>query len=92
MDFELRQSLINTRRTIEGLLTDIDNIITIKEGEKPSFKELAEQNLDEVSTKVFNVPGKKIRGRATLTDGEAKSLQRLFVDPNNVRKLIKTIK
>ena len=27
MDFELRQNLINTRRTIEGLLTDIDNII-----------------------------------------------------------------
>ena len=31
MDFELRQSLINTRRTIEGLLTDIDNIIRINE-------------------------------------------------------------
>ena len=32
---------------------------------------------------------KNIRGNATLTDGEAKSLQRLFVAPDNVRKLIK---
>ena len=85
------EKLIDSRTFGPATDVSIDNIVTIKEGEKPSFRELAEQNLDEVSTKVFNVPGKKIRGRATLTDGEAKSLQRLFVDPNNVRKLIKTM-
>lgn len=83
--------LIDSRTFGPAADVSIDNIVTIKEGEKPSFRELAEQNLDEVSTKVFNVPGKKIRGNVTLTDGEAKSLQRLFVDPNNVRKLIKTM-
>ena len=30
-------------------------------------------------------------GGATLTDAEAKSLQRLFVAPDDVRKLIKTM-
>jgi hypothetical protein len=85
------KKLIDSRTFGPAAGVSIDNIVTIKQGEKPSFRELAEQNLDEVSTKVFNVPGKKIRGRATLTDGEAKSLQRLFVDPNNVRKLIKTM-
>ena len=28
MDLDLRESLLNTRRTIEGLITDIDNMIT----------------------------------------------------------------
>ena len=72
------EKLIDSRTFGPAADVSIDNIVTIKKGEKPSFRELAEQNLDEVSTKVFNVPGKKIRGRATLTDGEAKSLQRLF--------------
>jgi hypothetical protein len=85
------RKLIDSRTFGPAAGVSIDNIVTIKQGEKPSFRELAEQNLDEVSTKVFNVPGKKIRGNATLTDAEAKSLQRLFVDPNNVRKLIKTM-
>ena len=85
------RKLIDSRTFGPAASASIDNIVTIKQGEKPSFRELAEQNLDEVSTKVFNVPGKKIRGNATLTDAEAKSLQRLFVDPNNVRKLIKTM-
>jgi len=85
------RKLIDSRTFGPAAGVSIDNVVTIKQGEKPSFRELAEQNLDEVSTKVFNVPGKKIRGRATLTDAEAKSLQRLFVDPNNVRKLIKTM-
>ena len=85
------RKLIDSRTFGPAADVSIDDIVTIKQGEKPSFRQLAEQNLDEVSTKVFNVPGKKIRGNATLTDGEAKSLQRLFVDPNNVRKLIKTM-
>ncbi len=91
------QAEVVTRKPIDSRTfgpaagVSIDDIVTIKQGQKPSFRELAEQNLDEVSTKVFNVPGKKIRGNATLTDAEAKSLQRLFVDPNNVRKLIKTM-
>jgi hypothetical protein len=85
------RKLIDSRTFGPAANVRIDDIVTIKQGEKPSFRELAEQNLDEVSMKVFNVPGKKIRGNATLTDSEAKSLQRLFVDPNNVRKLIKTM-
>ena len=85
------RKLIDSRTFGPAANVSIDDIVTIKQGEKPSFRELAEQNLDEVSAKVFNVPGKKIRGNATLTDGEAKSLQRLFVAPDNVRKLIKTM-
>ena len=85
------RKLIDSRTFGPAANVRIDDIVAIKQGEKPSFRELAEQNLDEVSIKVFNVPGKKIRGNATLTDSEAKSLQRLFVDPNNVRKLIKTM-
>ena len=85
------RKLIDSRTFGPAANVSIDDIVTIKQGEKPSFRELAEQNLDEVSTKVFNVPGKKIRGKATLTDREAKSLQRLFVAPDNVRKLIKTM-
>ena len=44
-----------------------------------------------MSTELFNVPGKKIKGGATLKDSEAKSLQALFINPNNVRKLFKTM-
>ena len=83
--------LIDSRKFGPATRVDIDNIVTIEKGARPSFRELTEQNLDEVSNKVFNVPGKKIRGKETLTDAEAKSLQRLFVDPNNIRKLIKTM-
>ena len=34
---------------------------------------------------------RKIKGGATLRDSEAKSLQALFINPNNVRKLFKTM-
>ena len=55
------------------------------------IKQLADKFIEPVSMELFDVPGKKIQGKATLTDAEAKSLQRLFVSPDNVRKLIKTM-
>ena len=55
------EKLIDSRTFGPAADVSIDNIVTIKKGEKPSFRELAEQNLDEVSTKVFNVPGKKTK-------------------------------
>ena len=72
-------------------VNEISKIVKVKEGKAPSYKDLTNEFLDEVSMEVFNVPGKKMAGRATLTDAEAKSLQRLFVSPDNVRKLIKTM-
>ena len=69
----------------------ISNIVEVEEGQRPTYKELTEKFIDPVSMELFEVPGKKIQGKATLTDTEAKSLQRLFVSPDNVRKLIKTM-
>ena len=70
---------------------EISSIVEVKEGERPTYKQLADNFIEPVSMELFNVPGKKIQGKATLTDAEAKSLQRLFVSPDNVRKLIKTM-
>jgi len=70
---------------------EIDEIVQVEEGERPTYKELTNKYLDEVSMELFNVPGKKIKGGATLKDSEAKSLQALFINPNNVRKLFKTM-
>ena len=69
----------------------ISDIVTIEQGQKPTYKELTEEFIDPVSVELFDVPGRKIQGKATLSDTEAKSLQRLFVSPDNVRKLIKTM-
>ena len=69
----------------------VSNIVTVEEGKAPTYKELTEEFIEPVSVELFNVPGRKIQGKATLTDTEAKSLQRLFVSPDNVRKLIKTM-
>ena len=69
----------------------ISDIVNVEKGKRPTYKELTEEFIDPVSVELFNVPGKKIQGKATLTDAEAKSLQRLFVSPDNVRKLIKTM-
>ena len=69
----------------------ISDIVNVEKGQRPTYKELTEEFIDPVSVELFNVPGKKIQGKATLTDAEAKSLQRLFVSPDNVRKLIKTM-
>ena len=90
-DQPIRAKLIDSRKFGPAANVNIDDVVVVKKGARPSFRELAEQNLDEVSTLVFDVPGNKIRGKATLTDAEAKSLQRLFVDPNNIRKLIRTM-
>jgi len=70
---------------------EIDKIVQVEEGERPTYKELTNKYLDEVSMELFDVPGKKIKGGATLKDSEAKSLQALFINPNNVRKLFKTM-
>ena len=70
---------------------EVDQIVKVEKGERPTYKELTSKYLDEVSTELFNVPGKKIKGGATLKDSEAKSLQALFINPNNVRKLFKTM-
>ena len=72
-------------------INEISKIVEVEEGERPSYKDLANKYLDQVSMELFNVPGKKIKGGATLKDSEAKSLQALFVNPNNIRKLIKTM-
>ena len=69
----------------------ISNIVEVEDGERPTYKQLADKFIEPVSMELFSVPGKKIQGRATLTDAEAKSLQRLFVSSDNVRKLIKTM-
>ncbi len=42
MDLDLRQSLLNTRRTIEGLITDIDDMITRSQ----NINNLQRNNLD----------------------------------------------
>ena len=83
--------LIDSRKFGPAANVNINDVVVVEKGARPSFRELAEQNLDKVSTLVFDVPGNKVRGNATLTDAEAKSLQRLFVDPNNVRQLIRTM-
>ena len=70
---------------------EISNIVKVKDGERPTYKQLADNFIEPVSMELFDVPGKKIQGKATLTDAEAKSLQRLFVSSDNVRKLIKTM-
>jgi len=70
---------------------EISKIVKVEKGERPSYKDLANKYLDQVSMELFNVPGKKIKGGATLKDSEAKSLQALFINPNNVRKLFKTM-
>jgi len=70
---------------------EISKIVEVEKGERPSYKDLANKYLDQVSMELFNVPGKKIKGGATLKDSEAKSLQALFINPNNVRKLFKTM-
>ena len=70
---------------------EISKIVEVEDGERPTYKQLADKFIEPVSMELFNVPGKKIQGKATLTDAEAKSLQRLFVSPDNVRKLIKTM-
>jgi hypothetical protein len=72
-------------------INEISKIVEVEEGERPSYKDLANKYLDQVSMELFNVPGKKIKGGADLTDAQAKSLQALFVNPNNIRKLIKTM-
>jgi len=72
-------------------VNEISSIVEIEDGERPTYKQLADKFIEPVSIELFDVPGKKIQGKATLTDAEAKSLQRLFVSPDNVRKLIKTM-
>jgi len=72
-------------------VNEISDIVTVEEGKRPTYKELTEEFIEPVSVELFDVPGRKIQGKATLTDTEAKSLQRLFVSPDNVRKLIKTM-
>jgi hypothetical protein len=70
---------------------EVSSIVQVEDGERPTYKQLADKFIEPVSMELFNVPGKKIQGKATLTDAEAKSLQRLFVSPDNVRKLVKTM-
>ncbi len=72
-------------------VNEVSDIVTVEEGKRPTYKELTEEFIEPVSVELFDVPGRKIQGKATLTDTEAKSLQRLFVSPDNVRKLIKTM-
>ena len=69
----------------------ISNIVNIEKGAKKTYKELTNEFLDVVSKEVFDISGKRISGKVTLTSPEAKKLQRLFVDADNVKKLIKTM-
>jgi hypothetical protein len=79
------------------ILETVENIIDIKEGERPNFKSLNNKNFDKVSEAIFGISGKKARGNATLKydksggSSEANSLQNVFKNDSDVRKFIKTM-
>ena len=80
-----------------SILEAVENVIDIKEGERPNFKSLNNKFFDKVSEAIFGISGKKARGNATLKydksggSSEANSLQNVFKNDSDVRKFIKTM-
>jgi hypothetical protein len=80
-----------------SILEAVEDVIDIKEGERPNFKSLNNKFFDKVSEAIFGISGKKARGNATLKydksggSSEANSLQNVFKNDSDVRKFIKTM-
>ena len=80
-----------------AILEAVENVIEVKETERPNFKSLNNKYFDKVSEVIFGISGKKTRGNASLKydksggSSEANSLQNVFKNDNDVRKFIKTM-
>jgi hypothetical protein len=80
-----------------SILEAVEDVIDIKEGERPNFKSLNNKFFDKASEAIFGISGKKARGNATLKydksggSSEANSLQNVFKNDSDVRKFIKTM-
>jgi hypothetical protein len=79
------------------ILEAVENVIEVKESERPNFKSLNNKYFDKVSEAIFGINGKKTRGNASLKydksggSSEANSLQNVFKNDNDVKKFIKTM-
>ena len=80
-----------------AILEAVENVIEVKESERPNFKSLNNKYFDKVSEAIFGINGKKTRGNASLKydksggSSEANSLQNVFKNDNDVKKFIKTM-
>jgi hypothetical protein len=80
-----------------AVLEAVENVIEVKETERPNFKSLNNKYFDKVSEVIFGISGKKTRGNASLKydksggSSEANSLQNVFKNDNDVKKFIKTM-
>ena len=79
---------------------DLDNIVQVKDADRPNFKSLNNKYFNEVAENLFGIEGKKVRGNASLkyggtktdpTSSEANTLQNVFKNSENVRSFIKTM-
>ena len=79
---------------------DLENIVQVKDADRPNFKSLNNKYFNEVAENLFGIEGKKVRGNASLkyggtkgnpTSSEANTLQNVFKNSENARSFIKTM-
>ena len=81
-------------------LKDVEDIVKVTDKERLTFKKLASKYFDKVSQAVFGMPGKKVKGNASLkyadvkgqpSSSEASKLQNVFKNVEDVRSFIKAM-
>jgi hypothetical protein len=81
-------------------LKDVEGIVKVNDKERLTFKKLASKYFDKVSQALFSMPGKKVKGNASLkyanvkgqpSSSEASKLQNVFKNVEDVRSFIKAM-
>ena len=81
-------------------LKDVEGIVKVTDKERLTFKKLASKYFDKVSQALFGMPGKKVKGNASLkyadvkgepVSSEASKLQNIFKNVEDVRSFIKAM-
>ena len=81
-------------------LKDVEGIVKVTDKQRLTFKQLASKYFDKVSQTLFGMPGKKVKGNASLkyadvkgepVSSEASKLQNIFKNVEDVRSFIKAM-
>ena len=81
-------------------LKDVEGIVKVTDKERLTFRKLASKYFDKVSQALFGMPGKKVKGNASLkyadvkgqpSSSEAGKLQNVFKNVEDVRSFIKAM-
>jgi len=81
-------------------LKEVEGIVKVTDKQRLTFKQLASKYFDKVSQALFGMPGKKVKGNASLkyadvkgepVSSEASKLQNIFKNVEDVRSFIKAM-